>query len=149
MKSLFSIGSALVTLLLATNPTNAQDPQWQFYDKDLSGKYCIDCWECQVGVNFFEVFFDVTIGNARCVDLNGTMGAGAGTEYGTLIVDFPPTDPGATGMYLDFPNGTWIGGIAYSKNPEGYGATINQKGTGQWGSTSYIGGWCVANIVQH
>ncbi|KAF6232410.1 hypothetical protein HO173_009515 [Letharia columbiana] len=50
-------------------------------------------------------------------------------------------------MYMDFPNGTWIGGSMASVTA--WGATINQTGTGQWGSTSYIGGWCVANIVQH
>lgn len=59
-----------------------------------------------VGANFAEVSLDVTISNADCEDLNGRMGVG--TDYGTLIVDFSPTVPGATGMYMDFPNGTCI-----------------------------------------
>lgn len=146
MKSLFSIGSGLVTLLLATNPTNAEIPVWEFGEEPVGSKTCIGCKQCYVESNFAEMPFGVTIGNASCVDLNGRMGAG--TEYGTLIVDFSPTVPGATGMYMDLFDGTWIGGIAWSK-ANGVETNITLKGTGQWGSASYIGGWCVANIVQH
>ena len=135
-----------MTLLLATNPTNAEIPVWQFWEENVGSKTCPDCKECFVNSNFAEMPFGVKIGNATCEDLNGRMGAG--TEYGTLIVDFSPTVQGATGVYMDFPNGTWIGGIAPSKAFAAE-ANINLEGTGQWGSANYIGSWCVANVVQH
>lgn len=147
MKGLFSIGSALVTLFLVT--ANAWQPTFQFFDNSVGTRFCRGCMQCLVQSNSPQYSFSAIIGNDYCSNLNGKMSVA--TSYrnltGTLTVDFSPDVPGNTGMYMSFPNGTWIGGIAPSK-VSGNSAIVNMNGTGQWGSTNYVGGWCVAEVTQ-
>ena len=148
MKSLASIAPTLVTLLLATSLTNAAGaPVFQFTDFMVGSKTCRGCMQCRVGSSEPPFYpFSFVIGNDYCVDLNGIISVE--TTYGLLTVDFNSEAIGNTDIHLTFPNGTWIGGTAPSKS-SGYSATMDTTGTGQWGTPNYVGGWCVANIIQY
>lgn len=148
MKGRLSLGSTLVALLLAINPTNAQSGYFQFSDLSVGSKTCKGCTECHVNVMVpgWCAGGSPVMGNDFCVNLNGRISAAACD--GTLTVDFPPEVVDPTSIYFDAGNGSYVGGIADSKKTPS-SANPTESGTGQWGSPNYVGSWCVANIIQY
>lgn len=148
MQGPLSIGLTLVTLLLAINPINADiNGYLQFYDLSVGSKTCRGCTECHVNMMIPGWCTESPVmGNDFCVNLNGRISQSA--CGGTLTVDFPPEPTDQTPMHFTAANGSYVGGTAGGKQTPS-STKITDLGTGQWGSSDYVGDWCVANIIQH
>lgn len=92
MKGLLSTGSALVTILLASTPTNAGGSQ--FMETDVSSIFCSDCYQCEVSISSSPLYDYAVIRDSYRSDLNGVRSAKA--LGGMLTVDFSAMVPGDT-----------------------------------------------------
>lgn len=63
-------------------------------------------------------------------------------------MDFPSTVTDLTPVHFEVPDGRYVGGDALNK-VSGPSFTYHEQGTGSWGSPSYVGGWCTADIIQY
>ena len=152
MKTHFSTFSALVTLLLAISPTNAWTPPiaWTpniiFQDEQVQN---VDLCALYVEVPGW-CDGKAIINHDLCMNSNGRRSVEA--CGGLLTVDFPPETNETTPVHFSAANGSWVGGTSPNKI-SGNNASMTEidmdAGTAQWGNANYVGGWCVAHIVQY
>lgn len=86
------------------------------------------------------------IGNKYCVDLNGRRSV-AWCD-GVVTVDFPPTPDAPTYIHYVAHNETYTGCTAPGKS-SGASCISDQEGKGTFGSTDFVGKWCIMDITQN